>query len=169
MQEAPEPTVTGGIARRFHGFVVLEEKLGTFPLGQVPENDLRIARILVTDRLDRHAAKRTLRAPGAGRSTPPSRHSRSVPAACDKSGVQRRSPAGYQVSVLSPAGQGQRRSRPATRSRCRRSVLTENVVITVCCQRWISSAILAQGPISATSSTIAVGTAAIAARLSPAR
>jgi len=44
-----------------------------------------------------------------------------------------------------------------------------NVVSTVSRQRWISSAILSQGPISATSSTIAVGTAAIAPFLSPAR
>ena len=56
MQETPEPAVAGGIARHFHGFVVLAEKLGTFPLGQVPENHLRIAWILVTDRLDGHAA-----------------------------------------------------------------------------------------------------------------
>ena len=47
--------------------------------------------------------------------------------------------------------------------------LTENVVSTVCFQRWSSSAILAQGPIRATSSTSRVGTAAIALFLSPAR
>jgi hypothetical protein len=46
--------------------------------------------------------------------------------------------------------------------------LTENVVRTVCFHRWISSAILAHGPIRATSSTSRVGTAAIALRLSPA-
>ena len=66
-------------------------------------------------------------------------------------------------------GRGGSRTRSATFSSRRRSQLARNVVSTVSRQRWISSAILAQGPISATSSTSAVGTAAIAAFLSPAR
>ena len=70
MQETPKPTVASRIARRFHGFVVLAEKLGTFALGQIPENHLRIAGILVTDGLGGHAAKPTLQAPDASRSTP---------------------------------------------------------------------------------------------------
>src|SRR5579863_10074087 len=59
------------------------------------------------------------------------------------------------------------RSRSATFSSSRRSQLAWNVVSTVSRQRWTSSATLAQGPISATSSTSAVGTAAIAPFLSP--
>ena len=61
------------------------------------------------------------------------------------------------------------KTRSATFSSRRRSQLTRNVVSTVSRQRWISSAILAQGPIRATSSTIRVGTAAMALFLSPAR
>ena len=61
------------------------------------------------------------------------------------------------------------RTRAATFSRWRGSQWTENVVRTVCFQRWISSAILAQGPTRATSSTILAGTAAMALFLSPAR
>src|SRR5438876_12182247 len=99
MQETAEPTVASRIARRFHGFVVLAEKLGTFPLGQIPENHLRVAGILVTDRRGGHAAKPTLRALDAGRSTPPSCHGRSVPAACDKSGARR----AYRLVIRSAA------------------------------------------------------------------
>ena len=61
------------------------------------------------------------------------------------------------------------RTRSAMVARCRSSVWNRKVVSTVCFHRGISSAILAHGPISATSSTIAVGTAAMAAFLSPAR
>ena len=64
---------------------------------------------------------------------------------------------------------GPQRTSAVTFSRWRGSQLTENVVRTVCFQRWISSAILAQGPIRATSSTSLVGTAAMALFLSPAR
>src|SRR6516225_6202750 len=66
-------------------------------------------------------------------------------------------------------GSGGQRSRPAIFSRWAGSQWTENVVRTVCFQRWISSAILAQGPTRATSSTSLVGTAAMALFLSPAR
>ena len=69
---------------------------------------------------------------------------------------------------LSP-GRAPQRTSSAIRSRWRGSVLTENVVRTVCFHRWISSAILAQGPTRATSSTSLVGTAAMALFLSPAR
>jgi hypothetical protein len=68
-----------------------------------------------------------------------------------------------------PPAPDQPRTSSTTASRWRSSVLTENVVRTVCRQRGSSSAILAHGPISATSSTMRVGTAATAAFLSPAR
>jgi hypothetical protein len=66
MQETAKPTVASRIACRFHSFVVLVEKLCAFPLGQIPENHLRVAGILVTDRLGGHTFKATLRTPHAG-------------------------------------------------------------------------------------------------------
>ena len=73
------------------------------------------------------------------------------------------------AASLGLTARGPQRIRFTILSSRRGSQLTENVVRTVCFQRWISSAILAQGPIRATSSTSLVGTAAMALFLSPAR
>jgi len=63
----------------------------------------------------------------------------------------------------------QPRTRSAILLRWHRSVLMTKVVSTVSRHRLISSAILAHGPIRATSSTIGVGTAAMAPFVSPSR
>jgi len=62
MQELP---VAGRIMRRVHGLVVLAEELAAFLLRQVPENDLRITRIIDLNRLSGHASKLP-RSPDAG-------------------------------------------------------------------------------------------------------
>jgi len=51
--------------RRVHGLVVLAEELAAFLLRQVPENDLRITRIIDLNRLSGHASKLP-RSPDAG-------------------------------------------------------------------------------------------------------
>ena len=52
-----------------HGLAVLTEELRPFALGQVPENDLRVIRILSPDRLGEHATQAT-----AGTRTLPASH-----------------------------------------------------------------------------------------------
>lgn len=55
MQELPQPPVAGRIMRCVHGLVVLAEELAAFLLRQVPEDDLRVTRILYLNRLSGHA------------------------------------------------------------------------------------------------------------------
>jgi hypothetical protein len=43
--------------RGVHGLVVLAEELGTFPIGQVAENNRRVIRVVNLDRLGGHATK----------------------------------------------------------------------------------------------------------------
>jgi hypothetical protein len=54
MQELPKPPVAGRIMRRVDGLVVLAEELAAFLLRKVPENDLRIIRILYLNWLSGH-------------------------------------------------------------------------------------------------------------------
>jgi hypothetical protein len=77
MQEPLESSVAGRIMCAIHGVVVLAEKLGAFQLGQVPEDNLRVIRILNLDGPDRHAVNAT---PGCGR--------RSVDAALSAPGTE---------------------------------------------------------------------------------
>jgi hypothetical protein len=51
--------VTGRIMRGIHGGVVLAQELGAFLLGQVPENDRRVIRVLNLSRLGGHAIQAT--------------------------------------------------------------------------------------------------------------
>jgi hypothetical protein len=57
MQEALQLPVSRWIMRSVHGLVVLVEKLRALPLRQVPENDLRVVRVLSLDQLSGHEAK----------------------------------------------------------------------------------------------------------------
>jgi hypothetical protein len=54
MQELPKPPVAGRIMRRVDGLVVLAEELAAFLIRKVPENDLRIIRILYLNWLSGH-------------------------------------------------------------------------------------------------------------------
>jgi hypothetical protein len=56
VQKPPQPPVTGRIMRRLHRLLVLAEELTALPLRQVPENDLRVIRILDLNRLSGHTA-----------------------------------------------------------------------------------------------------------------
>jgi hypothetical protein len=56
MQELSQPPIADRIMRCVHGLVVLAEELAAFLLRQVPENDLRIIRILELNRLSGHAS-----------------------------------------------------------------------------------------------------------------
>ncbi len=55
MQEPLQPPAASQIMRRIYSLVVLAEELGAFPLGQVPENDLGVIRILILDQPGGHA------------------------------------------------------------------------------------------------------------------
>jgi hypothetical protein len=59
MQEPLQLPVTGRIMRGVHGIVVLAEELGTFPLGQVAENNRRVIRVVNLDKLGGHAIQVT--------------------------------------------------------------------------------------------------------------
>jgi len=65
MQQLLQPPVAGWITRRVHGVLVLAEELAPFLLRQVPENDLRIIRILCLNLLSGHASN-LHRGPDAG-------------------------------------------------------------------------------------------------------
>ena len=54
MQEPLESSVAGRFMCAIHGVVILAEKLGAFLLGQIPEDNLRVIRILYLDGPDRH-------------------------------------------------------------------------------------------------------------------
>ena len=81
--------------RSVHGIVVLPEELSAFLLGQVPENNLRVVRILDLDRLDGHAIKPT---PGPGR-WPPSLRLAGV--ACDYADESPASPLPHMPEAIS--------------------------------------------------------------------
>lgn len=67
MQEALQPPVAGRIMRGVYCLVVLAKELGAFLLGQVPQNNLGVIRILNLDWLGGHAIQNT---PGPGRWPP---------------------------------------------------------------------------------------------------
>jgi hypothetical protein len=54
MQQRPQTAVTGQIMRGIYRIVVLPEKLGALLLGQIPQDGLRIIRLLGIDRLGDH-------------------------------------------------------------------------------------------------------------------
>lgn len=56
-----EPFVSGRIAGTLDRLAILPEEFGTFPLGKLPEDHLRIARILIMDRLCGHVIEFTPR------------------------------------------------------------------------------------------------------------
>jgi hypothetical protein len=63
VQEPLQPPVASQIMRAVYSLVVLAEEFGAFPLGQVPENDLGVVRILVLGQLGGHVTEVT---PGPG-------------------------------------------------------------------------------------------------------
>jgi hypothetical protein len=67
VQEPLQPPVASRIMRGVYSLLVLAEELGAFPLGQVPENDLGVIRILVLGQFGGHATEVT---PGPGQWLP---------------------------------------------------------------------------------------------------
>ena len=59
MQHLPEPFISGRVAGGLHRLLILAQELGTLTLRKTPEDHLRIARILLIDRLGGHAAEST--------------------------------------------------------------------------------------------------------------
>ena len=70
--------VAGRIMRGVYGVVVLAQELGAFLLGQVPENNLRVIRVVNLDRLGGHAIQIT---PGPGHCPPGADSDRNLAAA----------------------------------------------------------------------------------------
>jgi hypothetical protein len=65
MQELLQPPVPSWVMRGIHGVVILAQELVSFLLRQVPENDLRVIRILNQKRLGGHEVN-LHRAPDTG-------------------------------------------------------------------------------------------------------
>jgi len=59
MQHLPESFISGRVTGGYRSLLILAQELGTFLLRQTPEDHLRIAGILLIDRLGGHAAEST--------------------------------------------------------------------------------------------------------------